>query len=37
MLIRSLMTLSAEQVVDDAMISPGGDVGWAWVKYAAKD
>ena len=38
MLSRSLVRRSAEQVVGEAMISPGGgDVGWAWVKYAAKD
>ena len=37
MLIRSVVMRSAEQAGVDAKISPGGDVGWAWVKYAAKD
>ena len=35
MLIRSVLMRRVEQAGADAMISPGGDVGWAWVKYAA--
>ena len=35
MLIRSVLMRRVEQVGADATISPEGEVGWAWVKYAA--